>query len=49
MSARRLPPPRVKPIPAEPKHPWVLPVITTVALVVVVGGVVWAALLGRLF
>lgn len=49
MSARRLPPPRVKPLPTEPKHPWLLPAITTVALVVVVAGVIWAALLGRLF
>lgn len=49
MSARRLPPPRVKPLPTESKHPWVIPVITTVALVVVVAGVIWAAVLGRLF
>lgn len=35
--------------PTRPERPWVIPVIATVAAVVVVGGVVWASILGHLF
>jgi hypothetical protein len=34
---------------ARTERPWVIPVIATVAALVVVGGVVWASILGHLF
>ena len=40
-------PPR--PEPGSADHPWVLRVIVAVALVVLVGGILWATLLGHLF
>jgi hypothetical protein len=33
----------------RPERPWVIPVIATVAGLVVVAGVVWASILGHLF
>jgi FlaG/FlaF family flagellin (archaellin) len=50
MAERRfLPPPRVKPEAKASAHPWVIPVIVAVAIVVVLAGVVWASVLGHFF
>ncbi len=46
---RFLPPPRSKPEPSPSAHPWVIRVIVIVAVLVVIGGVVWASALGHLF
>jgi hypothetical protein len=45
MSARPAP----RRTPSAPEHPWVLRIIVAVAIVVLVGGILWATLLGHLF
>ena len=42
-------PDRAPRVPDAPRRPWVMPTIVTVAVLLVVGGVVWAFLLGHLF
>jgi hypothetical protein len=44
-----LPPRRTKPAAVPSAHPWLMPVIVGVAVVVVIAGVVWASVLGHLF
>ncbi|HEY8317922.1 MAG TPA: hypothetical protein VIG76_03775 [Amnibacterium sp.] len=46
---RFLPPAKTKPERRESAHPWIIPVIVVVAVVVVIGGIVWASALGHLF
>jgi hypothetical protein len=45
VSARPAPPPRR----GSADHPWAIRVIVAVAMVVLVGGILWATLLGHLF